>query len=184
MSTWRCLAAWSRWSYDRMTSLVCLETQETKWNPDDLSYAIYIKTSAIATEHHMDAGTWSKNKHWICHDHLIWIWLILLCYNDISSCLTHWSRVTHICVSYLTIIGSDNGLSPGRRQAIIWINAGIILIGPWGIKFSETFIEIKTFTFKKLRLKVSSATWRPFCLGLNVLSRQSIPLVDWGYEDG
>ena len=33
--------------------------------------------------------------------------------------LTHWGRVTHICVSNLTIIGSDNGLSPGRRQAII-----------------------------------------------------------------
>ena len=33
--------------------------------------------------------------------------------------LTHWGRVTHICVSKLTIIGSDNGLSPGRRQAII-----------------------------------------------------------------
>ena len=44
--------------------------------------------------------------------------------------LTHWSRVTHICVTYLTIIASDNGLSPSRRQAIIWINAGILLIRP------------------------------------------------------
>ena len=44
--------------------------------------------------------------------------------------LTHWGRVTHICVSKLTIIGSDNGLSPDRRQAIIWTNAGILLIGP------------------------------------------------------
>ena len=42
--------------------------------------------------------------------------------------LTHWGRVTHICVSELTTIGSDNGLSPGRRQAIIWTNAGIMLI--------------------------------------------------------
>ena len=38
---------------------------------------------------------------------------------------THWRRVMHKCVSKLTIIGSDNGLSPGRRQAIIWTNAGI-----------------------------------------------------------
>ena len=38
--------------------------------------------------------------------------------------------MTHICVSNLAIIGSDNGLSPGRRQAIIWTNAGILLIGP------------------------------------------------------
>ena len=33
--------------------------------------------------------------------------------------LTHWGQVTLICVGYLTIIGSDNGLSPGWRQAII-----------------------------------------------------------------
>ena len=38
---------------------------------------------------------------------------------NIWSLLTHWSRVTHICVGNLAIIGSDNGLSPGRRQAII-----------------------------------------------------------------
>ena len=44
--------------------------------------------------------------------------------------LTHWGRVTHICVGKLTIIGSDNGLSPERRQAIIWTNDGILLIGP------------------------------------------------------
>ena len=38
----------------------------------------------------------------------------------------------HICVSDLTSIGSDNGLSPGRRQAIIRTNAGILLIRPLG----------------------------------------------------
>ena len=37
--------------------------------------------------------------------------------------LTNWGGMTHICVNKLTIIGSDNGLSPGWRQAIIWINA-------------------------------------------------------------
>ena len=46
--------------------------------------------------------------------------------------MTHWDRVTHICVSKLIIIGSDNGLSSSRRQAIIWTNAGILLIGPFG----------------------------------------------------
>ena len=48
----------------------------------------------------------------------------------------HWGRVTHICVSKLTTIGSDNGLSPGQRQAIIWTNAGILLIRPSGANFS------------------------------------------------
>ena len=83
--------------------------------------------------------------------------------------LTHWSRVMHICVSKLTIIGSDNGFSPGRHQAIIWTNAGILLIGPLGINFNETSIEIHTFSLKKIHLKLSSGKWRPFCLGLNVL---------------
>ena len=46
--------------------------------------------------------------------------------------LTHWGRVTHICVGELTIIGSDNGFSSGRRQAIIWTNAGMFLIEPLG----------------------------------------------------
>ena len=43
--------------------------------------------------------------------------------DELMYYLTHWGRVTHICVSKLTIIGSDNGLSPDRRQAIIWTNA-------------------------------------------------------------
>ena len=84
--------------------------------------------------------------------------------------LTHWGRVTHMCVSKLTIIGLANGLSPGRRRAIISTNAGILLIWPLGTNFSEIYIKIRTFPFKKLRLKVSSAKWRLFCLGLSVLT--------------
>ena len=91
--------------------------------------------------------------------------------------LTHWGRVTHICVGNLTIIGPDNGLSPTQRQAIIWTNAGILLIGPWGTNFSEILIGIHTFSFKKIHLKMSSAKWRPFCLSLNVLI--SFPGITW-----
>ena len=83
--------------------------------------------------------------------------------------LTHWARVTHICISKLTIIGSDNGLSPSWRQAIIWTNAGILLIRPLGTNFSEILIAISAFSCKKMHLKVPSVKWRPFCLGLNVL---------------
>ena len=86
------------------------------------------------------------------------------------SFLTHWGRVTHICVGTNTNIGSDNGLSPGRRQAIIWTNAGILLIGPLGTNFNEMLIEIHAFSFTKIHLKMSSGKWRPFCLGLNVLT--------------
>ena len=61
--------------------------------------------------------------------------------------------MTRICVSKLTIIGSDNGLSPGRRQAIIWINAGILLIRTLGTNFSEILGKIRSFSFKKMHFK-------------------------------
>ena len=70
--------------------------------------------------------------------------------------LTYWGRVTHICVSKITIIGSDNGLSPGRRQATIWTSVEILLIGPSGTNFSEILIEIYTFSFKKMHFKMLS----------------------------
>ena len=81
--------------------------------------------------------------------------------------LTHWGRET--------IIGSDNGLTPGRRQAIFWTNAGILLIGPLSTNFSEILIKISTFSFKKMRLKVSSAKWRPCCLGSVRYVNHTIP---------
>ena len=65
-------------------------------------------------------------------------------------------------------------LSPIRRLSIIWTNAKILLIGPLGTYFGETLIEIHTFSFKKMHLKLSSAKWRPFCLGLNVLTTPTI----------
>ena len=86
-----------------------------------------------------------------------------------ATLLTHWGRVTHICVSELTIIGSDNGLPPGRCQAIIWTNDDILLIGPLGTNFNEILFGIQTFLFNKMHLKLSPAKWRPFCLGINVL---------------
>ena len=78
--------------------------------------------------------------------------------------------MTHICIGNLTIIGSGNGLSPSRHRAIILTNDGILLIGPLGINFSEIIIKFLMFSFKKMRLKVWSVEWRPFCLGLNALT--------------
>ena len=58
--------------------------------------------------------------------------------------------MTHICVGNLTIIG--------RRQAMIWTNAGILLIGPWGTNFSEILSEIHIFSFNKMHLK--NVVWK------------------------
>ena len=95
-----------------------------------------------------------------------YIWHSIRYQFQLMHTLTHWGRVTHICVNKLAIIVLDNGLSPDRRQAIISTNTGILLIRIPGANFSEMHI----FSFKKMHLKVSSAKWRPFCLGLNVLT--------------
>ena len=87
-----------------------------------------------------------------------------------ETLLTHWDRVTHICVSKTTIIGPDNGLLPGRHQAIIWTKAKILSIRTLGTNFGEILRKIYTFSFKKMHLKMSSAKWRQFYLGLNVLT--------------
>ena len=93
--------------------------------------------------------------------YMIWDWMIR------SGLLTHWGRVTHICIGNLAIIGSDNGLSPSRRQAIIWANAGILWFGPLRTNFSEISIEINIFSFKKMQSKKGKGYLFP--LGLNVL---------------
>ena len=88
--------------------------------------------------------------------------------------LTHWGRVTHLCVSRITNIGSDNGLSPGRRQAIIWTNVGILLIQTLGTNFSEILREIHI-------------TWQLCCCGMckicsniiNVIVKYAIESCRW-----
>ena len=84
---------------------------------------------------------------------------------------THWSRVvTHLCVRNLTTIGSDNGLSPGWCQVIIFTNAGILLIGPKGTNFSELFLsKFKQFHFRNAFERVVCKMASIFLSRLNVL---------------
>ena len=77
--------------------------------------------------------------------------------------------MTHICISKLTAICSDNGLSPRCCQATIWTNTGILLFWILGSNFSEILIKIYTYSFKKMHLTMSSASWWQFCLSFNVL---------------
>ena len=120
----------------------------------------------------------SSHVHHIHHILLyVYIYIYMLLYPPVHmfiiyitlhhSLLTHWGRVTHICVGTLFIIESDNGLSPGWRQAIILTNAGILSIGPLVTNFSEILFRIQMFSINEMELKMSSAKWRPFCLGLN-----------------
>ena len=100
-------------------------------------YIIYNQNPMLWHEYHFKFSIWKMDRaQWVIH------WRIFHFFNSLS-------RVTHISVSELTIIGSDNGLSPGRRQAIIWINAGILLIGVLGTNFNEILVEIHNFHSRK-----------------------------------
>ena len=55
------------------------------------------------------------------------------------------------------IIDPGNGLSSAQRQAITWTNAGLLSIGLVEMYFSEIWIWILSFLFKKMHLKMSSA---------------------------
>ena len=50
-----------------------------------------------------------------------------------------------------------------------------------GTNFTEILVEIHAFSFKKMHLKMSSGKWRPFCLGLNVLT--PVTPSEWGTRD-
>ena len=90
--------------------------------------------------------------------------------------LTHWGWMTHICVDDLTLNGSDNGLSPIRRQAIIWTNDDILSIRPYGTHFNEILFEIQKFSFKKMHSKIivcemAAILSRPQCVEMLVIHR-------------
>ena len=68
------------------------------------------------------------------------------------------------------MIGSDNGFSPVLHLTIVWTNAGLLSVRPYGTKFNENLIRIRTFSLKKMSLKKLSTKWQPFCLSLNVLT--------------
>ena len=69
------------------------------------------------------------------------------------------------------IIGFGNGLLPVQKQAIIWTNADLLSIESFfRTKFIEMWIKIQRCSFKEMQLKMSSANFQPFCLGLNVLN--------------
>ena len=153
----QCAELWvtSIWPFVYLTNLArpCLSTEHSNMTVGHLD-------SCISKRFPTDSWCFYQDCAWRSH-HLFLIYkdsysdwvvfcdaLILNCALDVWR-LTHWGRVTQICVGKLTIIGSDNGLSPDRRQAIIWTNAGILLIGPLETNFSEILIEILTFHSRK-----------------------------------
>ena len=130
-----------------------------RYRGQDLNFVVFCGGGVVMVDFtHIFHG------HLCCDDHK-WVQL----FNSIKDWLsTQWGRVLHICASKLITIGSDNGLSHSRHQAIIWSNARILLIWPIGTNFNEISIDIHTFSFNKIHLKMLSGKYCPFCLGLNV----------------
>ena len=120
------------------------------------------------------------------------LWYILLCcYRDVcyvepcvsqnmfeknfhnrkmSIAIAHWGRVTHICVDKLIIIGSDNGLSPDRRQASHYLNQCSIIVN-WILanifqwKFNQnTAIFIEDYARENVVCEMASTLSRPQCV--------------------
>ena len=93
---------------------------------------------------------------------------VLICNKDVKSYITHWGRVTHICVGKLTNICSDNGLSPARRQSIIWTNAWDIVNWTLRNKLQWNFnrnsnIFIHENAFENVVCEMASILSRPQC---------------------
>ena len=84
--------------------------------------------------------------------------------------LSHWGLVTHICVNYVTIIGSYIGLLPGQRQAIIWTNDKKLLIGPLRTNLSEIIIKIfiQENVFENVVWKMLAILSQPRCANQNL----------------
>ena len=116
----------------------------------------------------------SRRKHETLITIVCWVLYGFICYFEWvrrihdTITLTHWGRVTHICVGNLTIIGPDNGLSPDRRQAIIWTNAGILLNKlrnklQWNI-CRNSYIFIQENAFENVVREMSAILSRPQCV--------------------
>ena len=102
----RILAWCLLWSSD---GNCCLTIDLNSWS----KYMLQVVTVVLLQVRFIKSAISYKTFHFIVVNNHTYInqWTLLW----FAVCLTHWGRVTHICVIDLTIIGSDNGLSPGRH---------------------------------------------------------------------
>ena len=125
----------------------------------ELSYKINSK---------MDGDKWQYQQYHITYNRTCMVWCETVLFKE----WTHWGREIMAIISQTTFSNAFSWMKIyefRRRQSIVWSNAGTLLLGPLVTNLSENLIKILTFSFMKMQLKVLSAKWHPFCLGLNVL---------------
>ena len=177
---------WNIYFKFRMTNTCVLKTQTSTYNGSESTHkylerhgsvistvatdALVLKHQAIST-HNTDQASIVLNQFHTNALPLQWTapQIKFTFWKKWPHRLTPWGRVKYIFIGNLTIIGSDNGLLPGRHQAIIWTNARILLTRSLRTNFSEIVIITHICSSMKIYLKMSSGKWRPFCLGLNEL---------------
>ena len=109
--------------------------------------------------------------HWLWGNDLEAIMANMIFHVSVTWPLTHWGRMTHICVSKLTITGSDNGLSSGRHQAIIWdiVNWNVVNKLQWNLK-RNSYIFIQENAFENVVCEMAAILSRPQCVKVCGLS--------------
>ena len=120
-----------------------------------------------------NSGNKHKNSHFVSAETVRHESTYIIPYSS------NWGQLTVVWLPGMSIWMSNHQWAPTpprRRQAINWTNAGILLIRTLGTNFNEILNEIHTFSFKNMHLKMLSAKWRQFCLGLKLLAwRQQMP---------
>ena len=110
------------------------------------------------------------------------IWYLLLQIAMKRSVLKSGRLLTHLplCRIYVSVnwfsMGSRNGSSSVRHQAITWTNADLLSIKPLWTIFIEISIEIQTFSLTKRHLKMSCAIFPLSCPGRDGLIRHMPPI--------
>ena len=128
------------------------------WTQCDGLSPIHYQTTTLVIVELLWIGPWNLNEtDFFPQDNAFWKSAKCQTFCLRLNVLTHWGWLTHICVS-------------DQCQAIIWTNAGILSIRPFGTNMNEIFIKIQQISFKKMHLKISSGRFRPFCPSLNVLN--------------
>ena len=94
------------------------------------------------------------------------------CIGPLEIIEVEWYIYMYVSVNR-TLVGSDNGLLPVRRQSITWSNAVILLIWPLGLNFSE--IWIKNYHSRTLISKRCKQNGRPiFTISTSLSNEKTI----------
>ena len=95
----------------------------------------------------------------------------VICFSPCVDIAYKWLKYPLICLSRLDCCNRRNSVEAKWILSMTELNSwSQDPLSLYRIKF--VLINIHTFSFKRMHLKMSSAKWRPFCLGPNV-SRQN-----------